>query len=114
MNQKAGFLAPLSHRLKKILAIPAAEEEFFAAIATAYDVVNGPVIFNARWAYHGASATSMVANVKHITPLYYGLSLLSGSQRSPSPTLHSLPGNRQRGTEVHRGPQTVVCESVVL
>jgi hypothetical protein len=67
MNQKADFLAPLSHRLKKILAIPAAEEEFFAAIATAHNVVNGPVIFNAQMAWHGAIVTNLAANAKNKT-----------------------------------------------
>jgi hypothetical protein len=38
--------SPLGQCFKKILAIPVAEEDFFAATATADDVVNGPVILN--------------------------------------------------------------------
>jgi hypothetical protein len=47
MNPKAGFLARLGWRFKKTLAPHVVEEDFFAAIATAHNVANGPVIFNA-------------------------------------------------------------------
>ncbi len=65
MNRKAGFLARLGQRLKKILAIHVVEEDFFAAIATAHNVVNGPVIFYAKLAWDGTSVSILVANVEH-------------------------------------------------
>jgi hypothetical protein len=71
MNPEAGFLVPLGQRFKKILAIHVVEGDFFAAIATVHEVVNGPVIFIAQWVWHGAIVTSLVANVKQKTTLCF-------------------------------------------
>jgi hypothetical protein len=59
----------------EILASHVVEEDFFLAIATADDVVNGPTICNAPWAWYGAIVTRLPANFKHNTTPYYGLYL---------------------------------------
>ncbi len=74
--------SPLGQRLNKILAIHVAEAGIFAAIATAHAVVNGPVIFIAQWAWHGAIVTSLVANVKSETTTCFCLTPMSQARAS--------------------------------